>query len=60
MDSARKWYAKTDFPAFGGPYTIVTVLSGMPPDVTASRLPIPELILLNAEEAVLIDQQCDE
>jgi hypothetical protein len=36
------------------------VLSGIPPEVRASRLPIPELILLNAEEAVLIDQQCDE
>jgi hypothetical protein len=32
----------------------------MPPDVTASRLPIPELILLNAEETVLINQQWDE
>ena len=58
IDSARKWYAKTDFPALGGPYTMVTVFSGMPPDVTASRLSIPELILLNAEEAVSTNQQC--
>jgi len=31
----------------------------MPPDVTASKLAIPELILLNAEdaEAVLINQR---
>jgi hypothetical protein len=39
---------------------MVTVLSGIPPDVTASRLLIPELILLNAEEAVPINQQGDE
>jgi hypothetical protein len=39
---------------------MVTVLSGMPPDVIASRLPIPELILFNAEEDVWLDQQCDE
>jgi hypothetical protein len=32
----------------------------MPPEVTASRLPIPELILLNAEEAVLINQRYDK
>ena len=29
----------------------------MPPDVTASRLSIPELILLNADEAVSINQR---
>jgi hypothetical protein len=60
IDSARKWYAKIDFPALGGPYTMVTVLSGIPPDVTASRLSIPELILLNAEEDVSVDQRCYE
>jgi hypothetical protein len=36
------------------------VLSGIPPEVKASKLTIPELILLNAEEAVLINQQWDE
>ena len=39
---------------------MVTVLSGIPPDVTASRLSIPELILLNAEEDVSVDQRCYE
>jgi hypothetical protein len=36
---------------------MVTVLSGIPPNVTASRLSIPELILLNAEEDVVVDQR---